>query len=681
MKTLKYILSTILIVTLVWSCQDDGFGDTDFVNSIEAPTNVTAAFSVTQDNSGLVTIAPLSEGAVSYSINPGDGSATQEDIKPGKSIKHVYAEGTYNVTIVAKSLNGLTTTATKNIVVSFKAPENLVVVIENDPAISKQVNVTATADYALFYEVYFGEPGNDTPVAGNNAESVSYQYENAGTYTIRIVAMSAAIETTEYTVDFEVTAILQPLAAAPVPFRASSNVISIYSDSYTNPSGINYNPNWGQATTYTQIAVGGNNMIQYGGLTYQGIDFSGAPVDASAMEYLHVDIWTADDNFDAKISPISPGPNETAYTLNLVANQWNSFDIPISFFTGQNPLVNFSEIFQFKFDGVPSAGGTIFVDNLYFYKIPATATSGVLPLTFDGGYTLDQFDGGGTSVVANPYTTGNSTANVLKLVKGAGQPWAGSKVTIPAPFDFSAGTTVTAKVWSPRAGLKLLMKFEDKTAWPNTIASAEITATTTVANQWETLTFNFSGIDMGIQFYNMVLIMDNGTQGDGSANYTIYVDDISSSPMLTFEPEYILDQFDGGGTSVIANPDTNGNTSPNVLKMVKGAGQPWAGSKITVPTKFDFTAGTTITAKVWSPRTGLKLLMKFEDAVPWPNVTASAEITATTTKANQWETLTFNFAGIDMGIEFYNIVLIMDNGTQGDGTSNYTIYVDDISQN
>ena len=34
-----------------------------------------------------------------------------------------------------------------------------------------------------------------------------------------------------------------------------------------------------------------------------------------------------------------------------------------------------------------------------------------------------------------------------------------------------------------------------------------------------------------------------------------------------------------------------------------------------------------------------------------------------------------------MGIEFYNIVLIMDNGTQGDGTANYTIYVDDISQN
>jgi hypothetical protein len=41
------------------------------------------------------------------------------------------------------------------VVVSFKAPENLVVTIENDLEVSKKVNIT-TADYALFYDVYFG---------------------------------------------------------------------------------------------------------------------------------------------------------------------------------------------------------------------------------------------------------------------------------------------------------------------------------------------------------------------------------------------------------------------------------------------------------------------------------------------------------------------------------------------
>ena len=73
--------------------------------------------------------------------------------------------------------------------------------------------------------------------------------------------------------------------------------------------------------------------------------------------------------------------------------------------------------------------------------------------------------------------------------------------------------------------------------------------------------------------------------------------------------------------------------------------------------------------------------MKFEDNVPWPGVTGTAEITATTTVANAWETLTYDFSGIDMGIDWYNLVLIMDNDTQGDGSANYTIYIDDIEQN
>ena len=59
------------------------------------------------------------------------------------------------------------------------------------------MNVKATADYALFYDVYFGEPGKTDPVSANNGESISYVYKDAGTYTIRIVSKSAAIKTTD----------------------------------------------------------------------------------------------------------------------------------------------------------------------------------------------------------------------------------------------------------------------------------------------------------------------------------------------------------------------------------------------------------------------------------------------------------------------------------------------------
>jgi hypothetical protein len=174
--------------------------------------------------------------------------------------------------------------------------------------------------------------------------------------------------------------------------------------------------------------------------------------------------------------------------------------------------------------------------------------------------------------------------------------------------------------------------------------------------------------------------MDNGIEGDGSSDYTIYIDDISTSPNLDFEPGYALSSFDGGAMSVVANPDTNGNTSSMVAELIKNAGQTWAGSKITVTSPFSFTEGTNVKVKVWSPRAGLDLLLKFEDATAWPNTIASAEITATTTVANGWEELTFDFSGISTSVEFTNLILIMDNGTEGDGSSNYTIYVDDISQ-
>ncbi|WP_179354180.1 hypothetical protein [Winogradskyella vidalii] len=679
MKIIKHTLRLCLLVMVFYGCTEDD-ANTSFVDQIDSPTNISANVVVTQDNTGLVTITPQGEGATSYVVTFGDGSEDSGAIQPGNSASNIYEEGAYEALIIAYGLNGLSTTITLPVIVSFQAPENLEVTISNDAALSKTVNVEAYADFATFYEVSFGEDENAEPAILNNDEVVSYTYEEAGVYTITVVALSAAIETISYTEDFEVTEIVQPLSSAPgQPSRADADVVSIFSGTYTDIEGVDFYPNWGQLTAFNLFNLEGDEMLQYTNLNYQGIDFSGTPIDVSQMEYLHVDIWTADEN-EAKLSPISSGPNETAYDLDLTAQQWTSFDIPLSFFTDQNPLVDLASIIQLKLESVPE-GGAIFVDNIYFYRESEEPVDGVTPITFESEFELSGFDGGGTSVVENPDANGNSSAMVLEMVKGGGQPWAGSKITMFEPFNVTSDMVVTAKVWSPRVGLDLLMKMEDDMLWPDTSATAEITATTTVANQWETLIFDFSDVDTSINWYGLVLIMDNGTQGDGSSDYTIYVDDISTNPLLDFEVDFTLSSFDGGGISVIANPDMNGNSSGMVAEMIKGGGQTWAGSKITVPAPFEVTSSSTMTIKVWSPRVGLELLAKMEDNTPWPDVASTAEITATTTVANQWETLTFDFSGTDTTIDWNNLVLIMDNGTQGDGSSNYTIYIDDITLN
>jgi hypothetical protein len=61
-----------------------------------------------------------------------------------------------------------------------------------------------------------------------------------------------------------------PTVAAPTPTRPAADVISVFSDAYTNIPGTDLNPNWGQATQVTQVPVAGNNTLRYGGLNYKG---------------------------------------------------------------------------------------------------------------------------------------------------------------------------------------------------------------------------------------------------------------------------------------------------------------------------------------------------------------------------------------------------------------------------
>ncbi len=149
----------------------------------------------------------------------------------------------------------------------------------------------------------------------------------------------------------------EPTIAAPTPTDPAANVVSLFSDAYTSIGGIDYNPNWGQATFVTEESIAGNNTLKYSGLNYQGTDFSANPQDVSTMDSLHLDFWTADSTA-LNVYLISPGPAETAFALPVTAGTWVSVDIPLSSFSG----VDLSDVIQLKFDG----NGSVFLDNIYF---------------------------------------------------------------------------------------------------------------------------------------------------------------------------------------------------------------------------------------------------------------------------------------------------------------------------
>ncbi|MDA9317137.1 choice-of-anchor J domain-containing protein, partial [Polaribacter sp.] len=255
-----------------------------------------------------------------------------------------------------------------------------------------------------------------------------------------------------------------PTTDAPTPpARETGDVISIYSDAYTNINVTNFNPGWGQTgavdAAYDPTGAGTNTVLEYSNFNYQGTEFDAT--DASAMEFVHIDIWTANAT-DVKFSPINngTGAGEFLVSVPVVTGEWSSVDIAIADFTG----MTWDSLFQMKFDGQggvnPSA---IYIDNVYFYKEPS-ATSDVIFITeladpndnaaaryveiYNGGtsavdltgWTLRRYTNGN----ADPQTTGEDLSPIGSLAPGAIAIIAANGTAFEAAFgmaaDISAGT-------------------------------------------------------------------------------------------------------------------------------------------------------------------------------------------------------------------------------------------------
>ncbi|MFT5764075.1 MAG: hypothetical protein ACI8X3_001503, partial [Saprospiraceae bacterium] len=147
-----------------------------------------------------------------------------------------------------------------------------------------------------------------------------------------------------------------------------------------------------------------------------------------------------------------------------------------------------------------------------------------LPIDFESttiSYDFVDFDGGTATVIANLQSSGiNTSATVAQIVRDGGQPWSGSKLTLANPLDFSTNNTFSMKVFSPAAGIPILFKLEGSGT-----AAPEVITNTTVANAWETLTWDYTGQPSGT-FTDLVFIFDLGTVGDGTASSTFLFDDV-----------------------------------------------------------------------------------------------------------------------------------------------------------
>ena len=305
-----------------------------------------------------------------------------------------------------------------------------------------------------------------------------------------------------------------------------------------------------------------------------------------------------------------------------------------------------------------------------------------LPLSFEGDTTafgLTDFGGASSSLVADPLDADNTVAQTVKsstaetfagTVMGNGSGFAN-----PIPFT-ADGTTMTVRVYSPAAGIPVLLKVENADA----SVFSEVIVNTTVANAWEILTFDFStvSIDTSATFVQAIIFFNFNNAG---ADRTYFWDDVTFGAAVTptsggadFEPAggpYTFGDFGGGAVTVIANPQITGiNTSATVGQMQKFAGEVFGGSTLTLPGEVDFSNSSVFTMKVFAQR-AVPVLFKLEGL----NVERSVTHTG-----SGWEELSFDFAG-DTGPGVTQVTLIFDLGVNGDAggdPDNWTFLFDDI---
>ena len=239
------------------------------------------------------------------------------------------------------------------------------------------------------------------------------------------------------TASFVVTAPIAqvPTTAAPAPpTRNAWDVKSIYSGAYSATVTANFFPDWGQGTTYQEVSIASNPTLRYSNLDYEGIDFSGEPINAIGMTKLHLDIYTPDVSPFA-ISLIAGGEN--AVTLTPTLGGWNSYDIDLTQYSNAGRTLN--NIIQIKIEkpGFAYHGETnsVYIDNLYFWR-PATALP---PPTITGFSDISKVVGDSSFALTAP--TSNSTgAFTYTSSNPSVATISGSTVTI-----FGAGTsTITA---------------------------------------------------------------------------------------------------------------------------------------------------------------------------------------------------------------------------------------------
>lgn len=522
MKYIKQTLLLLLAITTIIACsEDDPFTGVN----VTAPSNLVINVQADNDQVGLVKITPTAEGASYFKLNYGD-SSLEDRLDVGQTVSHQYSEGNFTITGTAFNIMGDSIQATQSVMVAFDPPTDLILDITIDEVNTNVITVTPTATNAMSYDVYFGDVADEVATIISDGASAMHSYTENGDYTVRVVARSGSITTIEAS---ETVTIVLPALQLGFPIDFESDEIDYGLISFGNAElSIIDNPdmNGNESDKVVKFFKAAGAEVWAGGL----VELPN-PIDFSSESGLSMDVWSPKAGATVLLKIENASDNNLFVEIpatTTTSNAWEnlSFD-----FSSADPSIDYTKVIVFMDFGVNGDGSDYYFDNITQGEGGDTGGGGgdddeiVMPIDFEADidFAFGNFGNATTVVIDNPDASGeNTSAKVGHLNKASGaEVWAGSFVDLTENFDVSAGSIITMKTWSPKADIQVLVKIENKA--DNSIF-VEIPATVTTANTWETLSFDFSGLDATQEYNRVVLFMDFGNAGDGA---DFYFDDIA----------------------------------------------------------------------------------------------------------------------------------------------------------
>ena len=269
-------------------------------------------------------------------------------------------------------------------------------------------NLRATAGTESFDSGYSTGAGNTFQFIFDQVGSTDYVCDPHAGNMYGTVTVTAAQAT-------------EPTEAAPTPpAREAGDVVSIFSDAYTDVTLTELPTSWSDVTTFEATTVASDNVWKLSGLEFLGMVTNyDTGIDVSTMEMLHIDYWVptgVENELLIKIVNTIDGGEDIESLGTTVSGSWQSIDIDMTGFVGN--LANTEKITQILIDAVNRAD-TVFVDNFYFYKAPTSSADVVFiteladPNDNAGARYVEIYNGGSSSVdltgwTLRRYTNGNS---------------------------------------------------------------------------------------------------------------------------------------------------------------------------------------------------------------------------------------------------------------------------------